>query len=810
MNNYEGKRLFSSWYIPDFNKPIGTGSFGVVYEMRSYVVSNAVSAVKIISIPRNRSEYDAKVAEMGATEEAVQENFRETKDALVSEIEMMLKVNGFTNCVGCMSYALEEHEDCFGWDILIQMEKLETLDSYFRSQGEIYDTDIIQLGIDMCSALEACELNNIVHRDVKPANIMVKSIKGRPIYKLGDFGVARVLSNSGTMTMSGTFDYMAPELLCGEGDLRVDIYSLGLVLYELLNASRMPFLPDYPNKVTGKDRDIARKKRLTGEPMPDPLYAIGTDLAKVIRKACAHGREERYSSPKEMRLALEKALDGHTKRAVFTAPAVGAYQPSERKVVVKIAGNCETVPYDGKEHKVEGFTSNGESHNISVSLAPGAAAIARGTQAGRYTMGLTRDSFLVNSQDGRQTVETVFVQDGELVIEAVLHQEKEPAVQTELSSQEPEGKPEKIRPEQTGKKEEGLRLPPKPLRKRPAHLVGLVLTALLAVVLIAGAEIKLWQGPEQSKAPGAYETVSNKNSENPIIALAAGSEHIVALHEDGTVSATGRNLNGQCNVSSWKDIIAISASDHETIGLKADGTVLTTDKFRGVYTDWADIIAIDMRSSDPVGLKADGTVVESYESTLSEQVGPPVSSWENIIAISKGNLHTVGLKADGTVVATGNNVSGQCEVSEWRDIVAVSAGSYFTMGLKSDGTVVTTSKNIDVSGWSDVSRISAAKYGFDEAVGIRSDGTLLITADAFWSEENPGLTDALSSLTDVAEVVQGYLLVHVPQKDGTEEWCSCDIIIVRQNDGRISLWSNEDSSLLESILKISQINLDEL
>lgn len=452
MNNYEGKRLFSSWYIPDFNKPIGTGSFGVVYEMRSYVVSNAFSAVKIISIPRNRAEYDAKVAEMGATEEAVQENFRETKDALVSEIEMMLKVNGFTNCVGCMSYALEEHEDCFGWDILIQMEKLETLDSYFRSQGEIYDTDIIQLGIDMCSALEACELNNIVHRDVKPANIMVKSIKGRPIYKLGDFGVARVLSNSGTMTMSGTFDYMAPELLCGEGDLRVDIYSLGLVLYELLNANRMPFLPDYPNKVTGKDRDMARKKRLTGEPMPDPLYAIGTDLAKVIRKACAHDREERYSSPKEMRLALEKVLEGHTKRAVFTAPAVGAYQPSERKVVVRIAGNCETVPYDGKEHKVEGFTANGESHNVSMGLAPGAAAIARGTQAGRYMMGLTRDSFLVNSQDERQTVETVLVQDGELVIEAAPHQEKEPAVQIGVPEQKPEG----IKPE---KKEKGVRLP---------------------------------------------------------------------------------------------------------------------------------------------------------------------------------------------------------------------------------------------------------------------------------------------------------------------------------------------------------------
>lgn len=418
MNNYEGKRLFGSWYIPDFQKPIGVGSFGTVYELRSYDVQSGVTAVKIISIPKNEADYMAKCSS-GMSEDEVKEQFEKTKDNLIQEIEMMLKVSGFTNCVGCMTYAVEPHEDCFGWDILIQMEKLESLNEYYKSKRSVTNLDIVRLGIDICSALEVCQTNNIVHRDIKPQNIMVKNINGKAFYKLGDFGVARTLSVSGTMTMSGTLDYMAPELLQAKGDLRVDIYSMGLVMYKLLNANRAPFMPDYPNEIAKGAEDMARQKRFNGEKMPEPLYAIGTNLAKVVLKACEFDAEERYASASEMKKDLEKALAEEKEWPVFSVTEVGKYVPSERKAIVKIHGNHETVSYDGKEHSVAGYSTNISNGNIKVELCPGVTAAARGTKAGRYSMGLSKDSFAISSNDANLSIEEVIVEDGYVEIENV-------------------------------------------------------------------------------------------------------------------------------------------------------------------------------------------------------------------------------------------------------------------------------------------------------------------------------------------------------------------------------------------------------
>ena len=94
----------------------------------------------------------------------------------------------------------------------------------------------------MCNALELCEKRGIIHRDIKPDNIFIND---NGDYKLGDFGVARQLEKSSTfMSRRGNQAYMAPEVYKGEwyGE-KADIYSLGLVLYRLLNNSRIPFMP---------------------------------------------------------------------------------------------------------------------------------------------------------------------------------------------------------------------------------------------------------------------------------------------------------------------------------------------------------------------------------------------------------------------------------------------------------------------------------------------------------------------------------------------------------------------------------------
>lgn len=422
MNNYEGKTLFESWYIPDWKKPLGSGSFGTVYELVSKDNESIRTAVKIISIPRSNDEYTAKTHEFGASVDSVNEEYCKTKVNVIREIELMLKVSGYTNCVGCTAYRVEPHVDCFGWDILIQMEMLESLDMYFRRKGIITNLDITALGIDLCRALEACEEHNIIHRDIKPANIMVKNVKnevgtGKVHYKLGDFGVARVMLGSGTMTMSGSFDYMAPELLRGEeGDLRVDIYSLGIMMYQLLNANRFPFMPNYPKETSAADTNKATQMRLQGAALTEPLYAAGTALAQAVLKACEYDKEKRYCSASEMRVALEAVLLEDDERTIFSVPPVGKYQPSDRKLIVKIYGNTELVSANGKMQCVVGFTTNIKGHGVKVELKPGIAAKAGGKAPGKYPMGLTRDSFIVTSAEEGLEIADVLVTDGYIEI----------------------------------------------------------------------------------------------------------------------------------------------------------------------------------------------------------------------------------------------------------------------------------------------------------------------------------------------------------------------------------------------------------
>lgn len=86
MNNYAEKRLFDSWFIPNYSKPIGRGSFGVVYELRSRDAMSAHTAVKIISIPRSNDEYNERIRELGATVESVEAEYKKQKTLLSAKL----------------------------------------------------------------------------------------------------------------------------------------------------------------------------------------------------------------------------------------------------------------------------------------------------------------------------------------------------------------------------------------------------------------------------------------------------------------------------------------------------------------------------------------------------------------------------------------------------------------------------------------------------------------------------------------------------------------------------------------------------
>ena len=300
--------VFGKWYI---TKQLGAGSYGKVFEIqRTDALDGTVyrGALKAITIPSSPEELQSVLDEDGLDRQGASSYFRETVVALNREIALMNKVKGHSNIVSYEDHDVIEHTDGIGWDILIRMELLTPISQYFKQFDTIPRQAVLRLGIDLCRALEVCEKYSIIHRDIKPANIFISDTGD---FKLGDFGVARTASAStGASTFAGTVNYMAPEVFRREKyTASVDTYSLGLVMYQLLNANRMPFYPPYPQPLTALAKERAHDRRLAGEPLPDPVNASGP-LADILRKACAPAPADRFASPTEMRLALEAVLNG--------------------------------------------------------------------------------------------------------------------------------------------------------------------------------------------------------------------------------------------------------------------------------------------------------------------------------------------------------------------------------------------------------------------------------------------------------------------------------------------------------------------
>lgn len=163
----------------------------------------------------------------------------------------------------------------------------------------------VKLLIPIANALGYAHQNEIIHRDVKPSNILLNE-KGEPF--LTDFGIAKMLETTETLDLTkdgfgiGTPEYMPPEIFDERPlDKRADIYSLGIVLYELVTG-RTPFKADTP---------LAVLKKHTVEPLPHPsMYvpSIPSRVEEILFKALAKKPENRFPSMEEFAGALEDAL----------------------------------------------------------------------------------------------------------------------------------------------------------------------------------------------------------------------------------------------------------------------------------------------------------------------------------------------------------------------------------------------------------------------------------------------------------------------------------------------------------------------
>ena len=281
---------------------LGEGSYGKVFEIeRSEFGQTYRAALKVITVPQSSAEVRSVISE-GMSVSQAEAYFHGIVEELMHEFSIMFKLKGTANIVSCEDLRVLEHPDGIGWDILIRMELLHPLLPYVY-QHPMARRDIIRLGIDICKALELCQRYNIIHRDIKPENIFISD---NGDYKLGDFGIARTIERTSSgLSKKGTYSYMAPEVYAGkEYGFSVDTYSLGLVLYRMLNKNRGPFLPQPPEAITYDNREQALARRVSGEPLPRPFYGEGR-LGEIVLKACAFDPKDRYSSPQQLRQELE-------------------------------------------------------------------------------------------------------------------------------------------------------------------------------------------------------------------------------------------------------------------------------------------------------------------------------------------------------------------------------------------------------------------------------------------------------------------------------------------------------------------------
>ncbi len=298
------KKFEPLWGVWRCESVLGKGGFGKVYKAVRHDGDHIYySAVKHISVPDDDQLDEARKSGMYRSEREIADYFNDVARDVQREIDLMYRLKANTNIVSYEDHMIIPKPDGIGSDIFIRMELLQDLSSIMSDNMSAYDA--VKIGSDICTALEVCARSKIIHRDIKPSNIFVNE---NGDYKLGDFGIARVLSNT-TMGVSkkGTYSYMAPEIYkCEPANFTSDIYSLGVVLYRILNNNRLPFMP-VSERIRAQDQEAALLKTVSGVPMPPPINA-SSHLAAVILKACSYNMRDRFRSASEFRDSLNAAF----------------------------------------------------------------------------------------------------------------------------------------------------------------------------------------------------------------------------------------------------------------------------------------------------------------------------------------------------------------------------------------------------------------------------------------------------------------------------------------------------------------------
>jgi|GEM_PF-3412118 len=256
---------------------LGRGGMGIVYKARDPENDNRIVALKVM-------HHDSRLS----SDEAARRLVRFSQ-----EVETARRLM-HPNIVTMYDYvASEDPED----QVFLVMEYLHgpTLDSVLNTKTHLSQSEVIEIGLQLCEALAYAHQQQVIHRDIKPSNIILLS--GNEV-KITDFGIAKVLDADFSLTRTeeiiGTPDYMPPEQILHAKmvDHRVDIYAAGALLYEMLSGQKLY-------------TDPIQKLQYDPTPLQDIIPNLPESLTHIIMKALARNPDDRYQTADEMAKALE-------------------------------------------------------------------------------------------------------------------------------------------------------------------------------------------------------------------------------------------------------------------------------------------------------------------------------------------------------------------------------------------------------------------------------------------------------------------------------------------------------------------------
>lgn len=260
----EGKKIGNYTLI----KPLGRGGFGEVWlaERRSQFVTKKVA----IKLPLDE-----------------QVDF----ESIRKEAELWEQASGHANVLPIID------ADIIDGQVVIVSEYADggSLADKLKSEGKLSIKEAVEMTVGILNGLEFLHNKHIIHRDIKPANILLQSNNPR----LTDFGISRAMQTPTiSSTIIGTDAYMSPESFDGKRSVQTDVWSVGVVLYQLLT-DKLPFSQEHPSE---RMFAIIQKEF---QPLPNE---IPQNLQQIIKKALAKLPENRFQTTSLMRESLEVFL----------------------------------------------------------------------------------------------------------------------------------------------------------------------------------------------------------------------------------------------------------------------------------------------------------------------------------------------------------------------------------------------------------------------------------------------------------------------------------------------------------------------